>query len=89
MRKSFLIDSLCNQIKFKRNTISEIEKYFNELQIELSSSDINFSYIKRASISIMKEVFEEMFLVIDSLQKDSDFTLLVLKNIVESSCDTN
>ena len=73
----------------KLNAISKIENYFNELEIELSCSDIYFSNTERESISIMKEIFEEIVLATDGIQQDSKFTLFVLENLVESSCDTN
>ena len=50
-----------------RNAISEIINYFNELDIELSCSDIYFSNNKRELISIRKDFFEKIFLEIDSL----------------------
>ena len=42
-----------------RNAISEIKNYFNELERDLSCSDIYFSNNERESISIMRDFLKK------------------------------
>ena len=58
-----------------RNANSEIENYFNKLEIELSCCDISFSNTEGEPISITKEFFEEIFLAIDDPHQDSNFCI--------------
>ena len=73
----------------KCKAIPEIKNYFSQVKIELGNFDIYFSYTERESVSIMKYFFEEIFIAIDDLHKDSNFTIFVMENLVESNSNNN
>ena len=73
----------------KHKSIPEIKNYFSQVETEVGNSDIYFSYIERKSDPTMKAFFEEMFIAIDGLHKNSNFTIFVMENLLESNSDHN
>ena len=73
----------------KRKAIPEVKIYFSQVKIELDNSAIYFSYTEREPISIMNDFFDEIFIAIDGLHKDGNFTIFVMENLLESNFDEN